>query len=332
MSPPSPPFDEPLHDPVLCAALATPLGLRAVEVAPGLVGFERRAWGLRQLELGPLGLCLPASRDASGFDALRTFLRQAPREAARVRLQLSPFEPQAQALIQQARAGGWQVRALQTHVLDLQRPLEDIRAGYHATKRAQVRRAPKVASVVSLATGGAVSEKGRASGAAQGAAAGAASGASLIDDYFRVYAASAQRWGRSAPPYPRALFEALLESPSTQLWAHHVEGRLACAMVVLAGRRHALYWQGVSHIEDDQKSAHPMARLFDAVVQGLAQQGVQHLNLGASEGLPNVQRFKEEFGAQPVAYTALLHESPTWRLAQGVRGIMRAVKTPARHG
>lgn len=332
MSAPIPPFDDPLQDPTLLAALAAPLGLRAVRVGPALTAFERRAWGLRQLELGPLGLCLPACGDASSFEALRSFVDQAPRQASRVRLQLSPFEPQAQALIQQAQASGWQVRALQTHVLDLARPLEDIRAGYHATKRAQVRRAPKVASVVSLTTGGAGSEKGRASGAARGAASGAASGASLMDDYFRVYAASAQRWGRSAPPYPRALFEALLESPSTQLWAHHVEGRLACAMVVLAGRRHALYWQGVSHIEDDQKPAHPMARLFDAAVQGLALQGVQRFNLGASEGLPNVQRFKEEFGAQPVPYAALLHESPTWRLAQGVRGIMRAVKTPARHG
>ncbi|MEN9419271.1 MAG: hypothetical protein RI988_2891 [Pseudomonadota bacterium] len=328
MPPPSPPFDNPLHDPALRAALAAPLGLRPVEVAPGLVGFERRAWGLRQLELGPLGLCLPASRDASGFEALRSVLRQAPHQAARVRLQLSPFEPHAQALIQQARAGGWQVRALQTHVLDLERPLEDIRAGYHATKRAQVRRAPKLASVISVAVGGVGSAKGTERGEAQDAA----SGASLLDDYFRVYAASAQRWGRAAPPYPRALFEALLESPSTQLWAHHVEGRLACAMVVLVGRRDALYWQGVSHIEDDQKPAHPMARLFDAVVQGLVQQGVKRFNLGASEGLPNVQRFKEEFGAQPVPYAALLHESPTWRFAQGVRGIMRAVKTPTRHG
>lgn len=328
MPPPSPPFDDPLHDPALRAALGTPLGLRPVEVVPGLVGFERRAWGLRQLELGPLGLCLPASHDASGLEALRAFLRQAPREAARVRLQLSPFEPQAQALIQQARAVGWRVQALHTHVLDLQRPLEDIRAGYHATKRAQVRRGPKVASVISVAVCGVGSAKGTARGAAQDAA----SGASLLDDYCRVYAASAQRWGRAAPPYPRALFEALLESPSTQLWAHHVEGRLACAMVVLVGRRDALYWQGVSHIEDDQKPAHPMARLFDAVVQGLVQQGVQRFNLGASEGLPNVQRFKEEFGAQPVPYAALLHESPTWRLAQGVRGIMRAVKTPTRHG
>jgi hypothetical protein len=137
-----------------------------------------------------------------------------------------------------------------------------------------------------------------------------------LQGYFEVYAASAQRWGRGAPPYPRALFEALLRSPCTQLWTHHVAGRLACAMVVLAGRQHALYWQGVSHIEDDQKAAHPMARLFDAVVGSLAEQGVAHFNLGASEGLPTVRRFKEEFGAQPRACTVLLHESRRWRLAQ----------------
>ena len=110
-------------------------------------------------------------------------------------------------------------------------------------------------------------------------------------------------------------------------------GRLACAMVVLAGRRHALYWQGVSHIEADQKSAHPMARLLDAVVQRLHAQGVTHFNLGASQGLPNVQRFKEEFGAQPVAYASLVHDSRLWRLWGFARGrIIRPVKGAAHHG
>lgn len=91
-------------------------------------------------------------------------------------------------------------------------------------------------------------------------------------------------------------------------------------MVVLAGREQALYWQGVSHIEADQKAAHPMARLFDTVVQHLHAQGVARFNLGASQGLPTVQRFKEEFGARPMGYASLVYESRLWRAGQALRG------------
>lgn len=296
--------DDPLQDPVLRAALAEPLGLReaAFDVTGRtIVAFERRRLGLRQFELAPLGLCAPPCADEAAARALGVFLREAPRRAVRVRVNLSPFETHAQALISTARAAGYRIEPQQTHVLDLDRPLAQIRAGYHATKRTQVRRASVASSVIACTR-----ER------------------TALDAYFEVYAASAQRWGRGDPPYPRALFEALLASSCTQLWTHHVAGRLACAMVVLAGRGHALYWQGVSHIAPDQKAAHPMARLLDAVVQHLHGQGVARFNLGASQGLPNVQRFKEEFGARPLGYAALVHESSLWRLLGSLRRLRGA--------
>lgn len=307
MQPPAPLTerpDDPLQDAVLRAALAAPLGLREAtfDVEGRLVPvFERRRMGLRQFELAPLGLCAPPCTGEGDLKVLRTFLREAPQRAARVRVNLSPLEPYAAALIEVARAAGYRIEALQTHVLDLDRPLADIRAAYHATKRGQVRRAAASSSVIACTRDPAV-----------------------LEAYFGVYAASARRWGRPEPPYPRALFEAVLASPCTQLWTHHVAGRLACAMVVLAGRRHALYWQGVSHIEADQKAAYPMARLFDAVVAGLAWQGVTRFNLGASQGLPNVQRFKEEFGARPASYAALVYESAAWRIVSRWRRIIQA--------
>ena len=300
--------EDPLHDPALRAALAEPIGLSEVtfDVAGRkVVAFERRRLGLRQFELAPLGLCAPPCADEAAAQALGVFLRAAPQHALRVRVNLSPFELHADALAIAARAAGYRVEPLQTHVLDLDCPLAEIRAGYHATKRTQVRRASVASSVIACTRE-----------------------AAALEAYFAVYAASAMRWGRGGPPYPRALFEALLESPCTQLWTHHVAGRLACAMVVLAGRRDALYWQGVSHIEPDQKTAHPMARLLDAVVQHLHGQGVARFNLGASQGLPNVQRFKEEFGAQPVGYLSLVHESRLWRAVAAVRRLRTAGAGP----
>jgi hypothetical protein len=68
-----------------------------------------------------------------------------------------------------------------------------------------------------------------------------------------------------------------------------------------------------------------MVRLMDAVIQDLCARGVPVLNLGASEGLPQVQRFKEEFGARPLAYSALQWESTAWRWLYRARGLARGL-------
>jgi CelD/BcsL family acetyltransferase involved in cellulose biosynthesis len=187
----------------------------------------------------------------------------------------------------------------QTHLLDLRPGLPALRRGYHATKRNQVAKPVKIDSRIAQARTEAD-----------------------LQPYFEVYAHSLQRWGREgAWPYPRQLFLDLLHSPAVRIWTHHVQGRLACAVVILESRHQALYWQGVSRIDEDQKAAHPMVRLMDAVIQDLCARGVPVLNLGASEGLPQVQRFKEEFGAQPLAYSALQWESTAWRWLQRARGL-----------
>ncbi len=198
---------------------------------------------------------------------------------------------------EQAAAQGWRVLPRETHLLDLRPGLEALRRGYHATKRNQVAKPVKVDSRIALARTEAD-----------------------LQPYFEVYAHSLQRWGRAgAWPYPRQLFLDLLLSPAVRIWTHHVQGRLACAVVILECRHQALYWQGVSRIDEDQKPAHPMVRLMDTVIQDLSARGVPVLNLGASEGLPQVRRFKEEFGARPAAYSTLQWESGAWRWLQGLR-------------
>jgi CelD/BcsL family acetyltransferase involved in cellulose biosynthesis len=216
-----------------------------------------------------------------------------------VRVQLNPLCPEAARLAERAAAQGWRVLPRQTHLLDLRPGLPALRRGYHATKRNQVAKPVKIDSRIAQARTEAD-----------------------LQSYFEVYAHSLQRWGRAgAWPYPRQLFLDLLHSSAVRIWTHHVQGRLACAVVILESRHQALYWQGVSRIDEDQKAAHPMVRLMDAVIQDLCARGVPVLNLGASEGLPQVQRFKEEFGAQPLAYSALQWESTVWRWLQRVHSL-----------
>ena len=305
-------FDEP----VLRAAVGAAAGMRplapvtaqdrSVEATePCLHGaFERRRLGLLQWEWAPYGLYAPVCADPQRAQALADFLNRAPGRASQVRVQLNPLCPQAGRLAEQAAARGWRVLPRETHLLDLRPGLEALRRGYHATKRNQIAKPVRIDSRIALAR----------------------TEADLLP-YFEVYADSLQRWGRAgAWPYPRQLFLDLLRSPAARIWTHHVQGRLACAVVFLECRHQALYWQGVSRIDEDQKPAYPMARLMDAVIQDLCARGVPVLNLGASDGLPQVRRFKEEFGARPAAYSALQWESAAWRWLQRTRGRWAAVR------
>jgi hypothetical protein len=287
-------FDDLFDDPVLRSAFGRAAGLQALE-PHGL--FEQRRLGLRRWEWAPYGLYAPVCADRERAQALAEFLSRALGRASQVRVQLNPLCSEAGRMEEQAAAQGWRVLPRETHLLDLRPGLEALRRGYHATKRNQVAKPVKVDSRIALAR----------------------TEADLLP-YFEVYAHSLQRWGRAGPwPYPRQLFLDLLHSPAVRIWTHHVQGRLACAVVILECRHQALYWQGVSRIDEDQKPAHPMVRLMDTVIQDLCARGVPVLNLGASEGLPQVRRFKEEFGARPTAYSTLLWESGAWRWLQVLR-------------
>ena len=289
------PFDDLFDDPVLRSAVGRAAGLQAL--APHGV-FEQRRLGLRRWEWAPYGLYAPVCADPQRTQALTDFLDRAPGRTSQVRVQLNPLCPEAGRLAQQAAARGWRVLPRETHLLDLRPGLEALRRGYHATKRNQIAKPVKVDSRIALARTEAD-----------------------LQPYFEVYAHSLQRWGRAGVwPYPRQLFIDLLQSPAARIWTHQVQGRLACAVVILECRHQALYWQGVSHIEPDQKAVHPMVRLMDAVIQDLCARGVPVLNLGASEGLPQVRRFKEEFGARPAGYSTLQWESAAWRWLQRLRG------------
>lgn len=281
------------------AAFEAHLGFSARRCGAAGWAFERRRFGLRRVELAPIGFYTGLGAEgetAAAVDALKTLIDAAPAPLTRVRINLNPLGPQAAALARHAAARGYTTIDNETHLLHLAPTMPMTRLNYHATKRSQVSKVNALAStIVQAAT------------------------PAHLDDYHTAYCASLQRWGRDHAVYPRAFLEALAASASVRMWMNYVGGRLACAMVVLYSRRYALYWQGVSQIGTDQKAAFPMVRLMDAVLDDLTRAGIPCLNLGASDGLPTVRRFKEEFGARPVAYASLLHEGPAWRALERVR-------------
>ena len=299
---PDAPGEDLFDDPALRNAVATAFGFRVRNFGDAAMPqwcFERSRLGLRRIEISPLGLYSAVHDSPGPHDVLRRFIA-ASHGGLRtsLRVNVNPLEPRASELADAARSCGWRVEPHTTHVLHVGDSIEDLRRGYHATKRSQARRGNGPASVISVAQT-----------------------PTQIDDYVAAYDASVARWGASGRTYPRELFVALQGCPSARIWTNHVEGRLACAMVVLYCRRYALYWHGVSHIEADQKAAFPMVRLMDRVLADLAERGIAQMNMGASDGLPNVRRFKEEFGARPADYVSLVKEAPIARALAWARRI-----------
>ncbi len=304
-------LDDLFDDEGLRRVLGAALGMRALRLGGtderAVWAFERKRYGLRQLELGPLGLYCAVADAPAEVDGLVALADRAQRSASRVRINVNPLDRRGGEIARRTARCGFTTESNETHLLPLRGSIDDLRAGYHATKRHQVQRRARLASTIVQADC-----------------------ATQLDDYAEVYGASIVRWGLDGPTYPRSLFDALLACPSVRIWMNYVEGRLACAMIVLRCRRYALYWQGVSRNDDGQKAAYPMVRLMDTVLQDLLAAGIPYLNLGASDGLPTVRRFKEEFGARPASYPALVYESPLWRALRGARAaLFRTSRRPS---
>ena len=268
--------------------------------------FDRRRLGFVNLEVCPFGIYAPICNDESDAGRLLAVLAESRHfRVGRISVHLNPLEARAAHIADVALQHGFAVRKRQTHLLQIADSIEQMRQSYHPTKRHQAARSVNSDSVVLLARSG-----------------------NHLDDYFSVYSRALSRWGRSEALYSRELFEGLIESDAVKLWLNYVNGRLACAMLVLYCSRFALYWQGVSSVEDDQKKAFPGVRLMDAVVQDLISMSIPCLNLGSSESLPTVRRFKEEFGAQPVDYVSLAYQSRTWSALASLRQGLRRIHGP----
>ena len=99
---------------------------------------------------------------------------------------------------------------------------------------------------------------------------------------------------------PEAFFSALHGDGRLEVWRARRDGRLLASAAFLLGCGQVQYQASGS-----DKVAGPVSAM-DALLWTAAghyrARGFNGLNLGASEGLDSVRRFKEKFGAQPLAY------------------------------
>jgi CelD/BcsL family acetyltransferase involved in cellulose biosynthesis len=143
--------------------------------------------------------------------------------------------------------------------------------------------------------------------------------ANAVDAYYELLEASAQRWGIGRPTIPKALIAALVEhgGNDVEIWFAHAEGRAIAGGVVFYGSQEFFFWSAAMLAEYGR--LRPSNALNFALMQAAARRGMSWYNLGSSEGLPGVARFKRDLGADGIPYNEFKLAGTPYKLYKHVR-------------
>jgi len=146
-----------------------------------------------------------------------------------------------------------------------------------------------------------------------------------VDVYYGMLEESARRWGVGTPHLPKRIFEAVVEfgGDDVEIWIARYNGEAIAGGVMLYGSHEAFFWSAA--MRADFASLRPSNLLNVEMIKAAVERGMDWYNLGASEGLGGVQKFKESLGAELVDYMTLSWRSALYRQYRRLRGAL----TPA---
>jgi hypothetical protein len=123
-----------------------------------------------------------------------------------------------------------------------------------------------------------------------------------VDRYYDLLEASARRWGVERPTISKALIAAVMEfgGRDAEIWFAHAEGTRIAGGVVFYGATEFFFWSAAMLSEYGR--LRPSNALNFALMRAAAERGMLWYNLGSSEGLPGVARFKHDLGARDIPY------------------------------
>lgn len=134
------------------------------------------------------------------------------------------------------------------------------------------------------------------------------SGSNAINTYYGMLTESSTRWGLKAPTISKQLLEAVAHfgGKDVEVWIARHNGDAIAGGVALFGSDELFFWSAA--MRSDVASLRPQNILNQAMIAAAADRGIRWYNLGASQGLPGVLRFKESLGAMPLQYPTLTRE------------------------
>jgi CelD/BcsL family acetyltransferase involved in cellulose biosynthesis len=120
--------------------------------------------------------------------------------------------------------------------------------------------------------------------------------------YYALLEAASARWPSGRPTISYALFARVLQygGDDAQLWFARADGRAVAGGIVLFGAQELFFWSAA--MDRDAARYRPSNALNVALLRAACERGVRWYNLGASEGLHGVERFKADLGAESLLY------------------------------
>lgn len=154
-----------------------------------------------------------------------------------------------------------------------------------------------------------------------------ATGIEAVHTYYALLCESAKRWGIPEPIERRYLMEALVRhgGPDVEIWFARAEGRAIAGGVVFYGSEELFFWSAAMLSEFSR--LRPSNALNFALLRAAAERGIRWYNLGSSEGLPGVARFKKDLGARDIAYHEITLARLPVRIVRSVRHAIHKTMT-----
>ncbi|GEM_PF-1288296 len=149
------------------------------------------------------------------------------------------------------------------------------------------------------------------------------------ETYYRLLEASAKRWGLQRPHLPRTVFDALVElgGDDVEIWIARYNDEAIAGGVMLYGSTEAFFWSAA--MRGEYAALRPSNLLNVEMIKRAVERGMHWYNLGASDGLAGVERFKESLGARPIDYVTLTRRSSLYENYRRVRRGLAPSRAPA---
>lgn len=140
-----------------------------------------------------------------------------------------------------------------------------------------------------------------------------------LDAYYEMLHAASLGWGRTEPTISRSLLHAVFArgGNDAQVWFARAEGAIIGGGVILYGAQELFFWSAAMRREYGR--LRPSNALNLTLIAQACARGVHWYNLGASEGLEGVARFKSDLGAHAIEYCSWSIEGAGYSLFHRAR-------------
>lgn len=141
--------------------------------------------------------------------------------------------------------------------------------------------------------------------------------------YYGMLREASEGWGLARPPFPRELLEGLVAygGSDVDIWLAECDNHAIAGGVVLYGSQEMFFWSAA--MRQAYARMRPSNALNFALMEAAAERGVRWYNLGASEGLPGVERFKRGLGAQTITYAQMRRQRGAFAVYSRLRTSFR---------